>query len=79
MSVSWRWRVGFGGIGDPASRSCDQIPLGDREIRLERPHLQVSSGLGLSAMYWQMGKRMRCLETKFQTVSDNPTQAASVV
>ena len=38
MSVSWRGRVGFGDIEDPARRSCDQIPLMRREIRLKQPH-----------------------------------------
>ncbi len=32
------WRVDFGGVEDPTGRSCDQIPLEEREIRLERPH-----------------------------------------
>ncbi len=36
--VSWRWGVDFSGIGDPTGRSCDQIPLMRREIRLKQPH-----------------------------------------
>ncbi len=46
MSVSWRWRVGFGGIGDPASRSCDQIHLIRREFH-RRFGLSAESNLPL--------------------------------
>ncbi len=39
--VSCRWRVDFGGVGDPIGRACDQILLEEREIRLERPHFDL--------------------------------------